>query len=680
MKIVFQQSRDNRVFLAIMLLSALALALVGAALLLRRGARTFSVYLIYASAVLVLEAYVWNTFFKKHRECAFGVGSARLFVRLVAINILVAVFSEMFTLVGSRLSSPLNTSNWSPGRIAFYFFFAFVLTMAIAEYGPRRDRQASNHLTVGLRLLVSDKKRLLWFLPPLGYVLSFVLCLVATGRTGASQIAGAAILSALTATIITILVMALNKQRFQERAFAWVALSAGLAIILPLPVTSLLSMDDEIHFHNASSLSYIARVEESSSDRAITAPVNTEEGFSNNAAFSELCKGDASQADARIARFMTEFDSNYYSTIVDSGGGVSDIVFQYSSIGYIPSALGLWLGRLLHLPYSATFVLGRVFNLISYIIVTYFAIKQIPVGKNLICAVALLPSNIFLAANYSYDPWLTSWIMLAVALTVREMTDARALSLSRWLQILLTYFIALGPKAVYFPLIALMMLIPSSKFESRRQKGAFYSIAIICALLIVGTFALELLLTGGGSGDVRGGEGVNSALQVASVQENPVAFAQTILSFVFGTYVSPSNISSAFSSLGYAGNPVERYPLLAIVPLAYLVLVSLLDGPRRPGKNMGIYSTVWSLFLCFATIFLATTALYFSYTPVGSTSVAGMQPRYLLPLVFPFCFFVIRVPLRKGISDRLLSLSTVALSGLYLLWDFWQTFSLSLLT
>ena len=205
--------------------------------------------------------------------------------------------------------------------------------------------------------------------------------------------------------------------------------------------------------------------------------------------------------------YAEQLDSGATAQSVSSIEGVSTIVSQFSAVAYIPSACGLWLGRFLHLSFSMTFVLGRLFNLLSYVAIVFFAIRIIPTKKTLLTVIALLPTNIFIAANYSYDAWLISFFILGTAMVIREFSDERLLTTSRAFALFLVFLVGLGPKAVYFPMLAILMLMPSSKFESKAQRRHFYIAGIVVALLAVATFALPLLSTkGGGSGDYRGGD------------------------------------------------------------------------------------------------------------------------------------------------------------------------------
>ena len=140
--------------------------------------------------------------------------------------------------------------------------------------------------------------------------------------------------------------------------------------------------------------------------------------------------------------------------------------------------------------------------------------------------VGLLPANLFLAANYSYDFWL----------------DDTPLATSRCFALFFVFFMALAPKAVYFQLLALLLLTPRTKFVSDRQRRLFYLTGVLAALLAVATFALPLFATGGGSGDARGGSGINTSAQVSYILAGPVGAAYVICRYMVKEYLTVANI------------------------------------------------------------------------------------------------------------------------------------------
>ena len=141
-------------------------------------------------------------------------------------------------------------------------------------------------------------------------------------------------------------------------------------------------------------------------------------------------------------------------------------------VGAIPSALGLWMGRLLHLSFVGTFILGRWFNLLFYVLVVFGAIGITPVKKVLFAVVGLLPTALFLASGYSNDPWLLSLSMLGIALFVRlhRSSSVGSLTVASFIPCFISLSLAIMVKAVYFPLLGLLFLMPKRCFASSGKR------------------------------------------------------------------------------------------------------------------------------------------------------------------------------------------------------------------
>ena len=86
----------------------------------------------------------------------------------------------------------------------------------------------------------------------------------------------------------------------------------------------------------------------------------------------------------------TQLSPEYYSGIANgfemfvSGAGASFIPAEFTCtapFGYIASAFGIALGRMLHFGAIPTFYLGRMASLAVYILAVRFAIKRAPYGK-----------------------------------------------------------------------------------------------------------------------------------------------------------------------------------------------------------------------------------------------------------------------------------------------------------
>jgi uncharacterized membrane protein len=68
-------------------------------------------------------------------------------------------------------------------------------------------------------------------------------------------------------------------------------------------------------------------------------------------------------------------DSSKLSEVVYNGSAA------YSPAGYIPQIAGMFIARLANLNNEAYVYIGRILNLLLFVLVTFFAIRIIPIGK-----------------------------------------------------------------------------------------------------------------------------------------------------------------------------------------------------------------------------------------------------------------------------------------------------------
>ena len=87
-------------------------------------------------------------------------------------------------------------------------------------------------------------------------------------------------------------------------------------------------------------------------------------------------------------------------------------------ITYIPGIVGVTLARILSLDGILTIYFGRIFTFLFYTIITFFAIKKIPLFKNVLLFCSLLPMTIHQVISLSYDATIfaCSWLIIAYGL------------------------------------------------------------------------------------------------------------------------------------------------------------------------------------------------------------------------------------------------------------------------
>ena len=398
-----------------------------------------------------------------------------------------------------------------------------------------------------------------------------------------------------------------------EYAFAYIALAVGLVMALGFPVQKV-SWDEEYHFTSAYNLSF---------SKVVMTPEIIYYGDAYET--GSLMYPKSEKEFAQFKEFLDSSDIYNYDTPeqVQKGGFMG-----LSSIGHIPSAVGMNIARLFKLPLSYLYIFGRVFNLLFYVACCFFAIKYMKLGKRLLAVVALMPTNLFLASVYSYDAMVNGLLFLATAIILSDIVDEKAVF--NWKKYVFTMgliFIASAIKIVYIPLVLLILIMPKDRFKTKKD------LLIMKGLIIAGVvFAVALLLffvdlADFMSGDLRGGD-VNVAKQVEYMLGNIPAVAGLVVKNIASSFVSYSVGNGAYGLVGHFG--AFPYEILIIASICVIVLTDSSELMLDIKSRVGV-----------ALIMLATTAvvwlsMYIVFTPVGSPWIGGVQGRYFAPLRVPF--------------------------------------------
>ena len=309
---------------------------------------------------------------------------------------------------------------------------------------------------------------------------------------------------------------------------------------------------------------------------------------------------------------------------------------ELSAFGELHMTVAVKLAQLLHLPFYVQFVLGKLANLFVYSICMYWAIRIVPIGKKFLTAIALMPTMLLQATSYSYDTIVAAFIALGFCMIVEELYEInRKITWKKQAMIALAFIIGCCSKPVYMPLCAIMLIMPKEKFSSKSQMYICKGGAVI---LSIGMLMTMLLPAVGGSvaGDPRGGA-TDVGQQLALVASHPISYFLVFLQVFFRTANQYIFGFESLSSLAYAG----MHPVHYLIPV-FCVGVALTEKKNRMvlnKKTMIWYKGVLA-FLVMIIVGLIWSALYICFTPVGSTSIAGVQPRYYVPLLFPVYMFL----------------------------------------
>nr|AHF26149.1 putative membrane protein (DUF2142) [uncultured bacterium Contigcl_1774] len=404
-----------------------------------------------------------------------------------------------------------------------------------------------------------------------------------------------------------------------ERLFVFFCLLSGWMLVFLFPNDPFVNWDMEYHFEQTHLYSYLGEERLTLPDTDIVYLENSHDSFN---------------WDERIRSQETQ-DILY----AEGASVVGYKGLMLNSIYDIFPAAGMFLGRVFQLPWRWTLYLSKFFNLLTCALCGFFAIRRLKSGKMILACVLLIPTNIFLASVFSYDHGVTSFMALGMSYFFAEWQEPeKKLTRRNAFVILGCLTFACLTKAFYAPALLFTLFMPKGKWAeipaerreylSRKTYALFTCLALLVCLL---PYILPMF-QGNVVTDMRGGSSAEPMDQVRYILEDPLRFFRLLFSFQSG-YLNPANSSGLLTFFAYEGQGPGWQALCVI-----LVLIALTDKkPCDRPLEKKFLTRIMGLFLLYISVCVICFCLYITYTQQkqGTDVILGVQPRYLLPFVFP---------------------------------------------
>lgn len=335
----------------------------------------------------------------------------------------------------------------------------------------------------------------------------------------------------------------------------------------------------------------------------------------------------------------------------------------YPFVPYIPAAIGIFMGRMLKLPFIWTFLLGRITSLLGYGFICAWCIKHIKYGKRLIFLVMLLPTLFFVSTAYSVDTYTLAFSFLLMTIWINMMTQKENIKLRQIIGFILSMSIIIMCKVTYAPLCLLIFVLPKDKFNQKMKKWKVVTgVVITSGIMSMLTFLYSQL----NNLNQWAIPGVNMGEQVKWIMGNPLEYISIFVQDVFQNAVT--YLMNILTSLGYNESIA---PIWMIILLIVLCIVAVIDHEA----NQFVLTTKIKMVIGFAILCswgLVVTALYLTFTPVGSSTIAGIQGRYWGPLIFPLLLLLKNNKVKNSFNEKNFNLSIVWVMTVVLLIVLWS--------
>ena len=291
----------------------------------------------------------------------------------------------------------------------------------------------------------------------------------------------------------------------------------------------------------------------------------------------------------------------------------------YPVWGYLFSMIGVGITRFFHAPLFLIYLTGKIMNLIGFVCMGTWALKITPKYKTIFAVFMCMPATLFVVCAYHSDATTYGLIMLILAYFLKW-REHKVIPLKEWILWSLFLFLLVPLKFPYIGLLGLLFLLPGSDFCFR-----YKNIWKCTLILVVSVFAI-LWSTQISSSFVEWiSPGFDRGAQIKFVCTHPLETLWIFTSSIFSQ--SPEFIDRFFGMSGF-----KAAILPGIFKEAHVALVCLLLLLSEK-LNWKKWEKIWIFFMILGTWLLTNLALYVTFTPVGSLVMAGVQGRYLTPLL-----------------------------------------------
>ncbi|MDD3223913.1 MAG: DUF2142 domain-containing protein [Clostridium sp.] len=319
------------------------------------------------------------------------------------------------------------------------------------------------------------------------------------------------------------------------------------------------------------------------------------------------------------------FSKNDYSNVKHFNSPEDTYLF----VPYVPAAIGIFIGKLLKLPFILTFYLGRLFSLLIYSLIGAFIIKHIKIAKRLVFMILLFPPAIVTAGAYSVDPMTNILTIGSVAIFI-DMLFAKKNSIIYKKIIGFGFCIALASmcKVPYAPLSLLIFAVPDDKFKTYKNINVILS--KILSLIPVGLAAAGTFLYGIIKHVNQWAiPGVNPKGQILFIIKNLPEYIYIVYKFTATNILG--DFQAAISLLAYCGSIDSIWCFIILITL----FVVAFSDDESDILNLNKKEKIIILISVLLSWGLAISALCITFTPVGKNTIDGVQGRYIIPLLLP---------------------------------------------
>lgn len=190
-----------------------------------------------------------------------------------------------------------------------------------------------------------------------------------------------------------------------------------------------------------------------------------------------------------IRNYNEKIDLNKYIDLDKKINIISKINYvDIHIVGYLPQTVGLMVSEIFNLPIIVAVTISEIFAVIFYTIICLIALKRMPIKKELMMMIMLLPIGIQQIGSFSYDMMVMCFSFLFIANIFHLKYKKEKIYIKDLIGLLVILSIIALIKIPYIILGLLVLLLPKNKIVLLNYIQNFYNknkkLKIIISLII----------------------------------------------------------------------------------------------------------------------------------------------------------------------------------------------------
>lgn len=294
---------------------------------------------------------------------------------------------------------------------------------------------------------------------------------------------------------------------------------------------------------------------------------------------------------------------------------------NYIFLNYFSHAIGIKIGAVFNLSPYLIGLLGRLTNMIICLLLIYFSLKILPIGKKTMSVFLLAPSVLAYIASLSADGLIIAMSFLMISIIIKFMHDKTQFTWKWYVALLIIIAFVSTCKTTYLPMIGIVLFIPYQCFKSKKNKW----ISTLSLIILGVIFSISWITVGSVVISTSKYSGMYEYVRFLEIFINTLSkdFLSYIENIFAGNYLYQCQV-----------NPYQ------IVPISYLILTVSSFLSEESDLNVRTIEKIFVSCIILVIVALISYALYMGNTDVTSNFINGIQGRYFAPIVLFIPFFI----------------------------------------